>query len=236
MTLKKILFSLCAMAAMVNCSYAANQATGIKEGVTSPLPLNGMVAAVKNGKLAFVSDNGRFVFQGTVYDTWSQKNIESLRDAELAYKTIDVKKTKFQVDDLNPLTVGSGEKTVIIFTDPFCPSCHVLLDDLKKVEDYTFKIVYVPLMGDESSKVVRAMQCIKDRESAQDVMLGQAKPQSIVGKAEVPACDTSPIAKRIVSAHIFGIKGVPFMIRDDGLIRLGYDKGELNNWLSAPGI
>lgn len=234
--LKKILFTALAMAAMVNCGFAANQVPGIKEGVTSPLPMNGMIAAVKNGKIAFVSDNGRFVFQGTVYDTWSQKNIESIRDAEVAYKTIDVKKTKFQVDDLNPLTVGSGEKTVIIFTDPFCPSCHVLLDDIKKTEGYTFKIVYVPLMGDESSKVVRAMQCIKDRDSANTVMLGFAKPLSIVGKAEVEGCDTSPIAKRIVSAHMFGIKGVPFMIRDDGLIRLGYDKGDLTNWLSAQGI
>lgn len=236
MTLKKILFSLFAFASVITSSNAADQSTGIKEGVTSPLPMNGMVAAVKNGKLAFVSDNGRFVFQGTVYDTWSQKNIESLRDAEIAYKTIDIKKTKFRVDDLNPLTVGSGDKTVIIFTDPFCPSCHVLLDDVKGMEGYTFKIVYVPLMGDESSKVVRAMQCIKDRESALEVMLGNAKPQSIVGKSETPACDTSPIAKRIVSAHMFGIKGVPFMIRDDGLIRLGYDKGGLNKWLSAPGI
>lgn len=234
--LKKILLSVLAVAAVVNWANAAEQVTGIKEGVTSPLPMNGMIAAVKNGKVAFVSDNGRFVFQGTVYDTWSQKNIESIRDAEVAYKTIDVKKTKFRVDDLNPITIGTGEKTVIVFTDPFCPSCHVLLDDVKKVEGYIFKIVYVPMLGDESNKVVRAMQCAKDQVSAKKVMLGMAEPGSIVGKAELPSCDTSPIAKRIVSAHMFGIKGVPFMIRDDGLIRLGYDKGDISNWLSKQGI
>lgn len=234
--LKKILLSVLAVAAVVNWANAAEQVTGIKEGVTSPLPMNGMIAAVKNGKVAFVSDNGRFVFQGTVYDTWSQKNIESIRDAEVAYKTIDVKKTKFRVDDLNPITIGTGEKTVIVYTDPFCPSCHVLLDDVKKVEGYIFKIVYVPMLGDESNKVVRAMQCAKDQVSAKKVMLGMAEPGSIVGKAELPSCDTSPIAKRIISAHMFGIKGVPFMIRDDGLIRLGYDKGDISNWLSKQGI
>ncbi|NWC83857.1 DsbC family protein [Pseudomonas putida] len=234
--LKKILLSVLAVAVVVNWANAAEQVAGIKEGVTSPLPMNGMIAAVKNGKVAFVSDNGRFVFQGTVYDTWSQKNIESIRDAEVAYKTIDVKKTKFRVDDLNPITIGTGEKIVIVFTDPFCPSCHVLLDDVKKVEGYTFKIVYVPMLGNESNKVVRAMQCAKDQVSAKKVMLGIAEPGSIVGKAEVSSCDTSPIAKRIVSAHMFGIKGVPFMIRDDGLIRLGYDKGDISNWLSEQGI
>ncbi|QUG93347.1 thioredoxin fold domain-containing protein (plasmid) [Pseudomonas putida] len=234
--LKKILLSVLAMAVAVNWATAADQVTGIKDGVTSPLPMNGMIAAVKNGKVAFVSDNGRFVFQGTVYDTWSQKNIESIHDAEVAYKTIDVKKTKFSVDDLNPLTLGSGEKTVIVFTDPFCPSCHVLLDDVKKLQGYTFKIVYVPMLGDESNKAVRAMQCAKDQVGAKKVMLGIAAPASIVGKAEVPNCDTSPIAKRIVSAHLFGIKGVPFLIRDDGLIRLGYDKGDISNWLSKQGI
>jgi thiol:disulfide interchange protein DsbC len=234
--LKKILLSVLAVAVVVNWANAAEHVAGIKEGVTSPLPMNGMIAAVKNGKVAFVSDNGRFVFQGTVYDTWSQKNIESIRDAEVAYKTIDVQKTKFRVDDLNPISIGAGEKTVIVFTDPFCPSCHVLLDDVKKVEGYTFKIVYVPMLGNESNKVVRAMQCAKDQVSAKKVMLGIAEPSSIVGKAEVSSCDTSPIAKRIVSAHMFGIKGVPFMIRDDGLIRLGYDKGDISNWLSEQGI
>ncbi|RPV61483.1 protein-disulfide isomerase [Pseudomonas aeruginosa] len=194
-----------------------------------------MVAAMKNGNLAFISDNGRFVFRGTVYDTWSKKNIESLADADEAYKTIDLKETKFRVDDLAPLTIGSGDKTVIIFTDPFCPSCHILLEDVKKTPGYTFKIVYVPLLGDDSQKVVKAMHCLKDKDKAESVMLGNSKPLSIVGKDEVADCDTSPIAKRIVSAHMFGIKGVPFMIRDDGLIRLGYDKGALQGWLSGPG-
>ncbi|HGM7876876.1 TPA: DsbC family protein [Pseudomonas aeruginosa] len=236
MKLKLILSSVISMMLLVSNGISANQVTGIKDDVISPLPINGMVAAMKNGKLAFVSDNGRFVFRGTVYDTWSQKNIESLQDAEEAYKTIDIKKTKFRVDDLNPLTIGSGDKTVIIFTDPFCPSCHVLLDDVKKTPGYTFKVVYVPLLGDDSSKVVRAMVCNKDQSSARKVMLGESKPLSIVGKEEVPGCDSSAIAKRIVSAHMFGIKGVPFMIRDDGLIRLGYDKGGLAKWLTAPGV
>ncbi|HEP8970389.1 TPA: DsbC family protein [Pseudomonas aeruginosa] len=235
MKLKQILFGVIGLVVVAGSCFAADQAPVLKDGVIAPLPINGMVAAMKNGNLAFISDNGRFVFRGTVYDTWSKKNIESLEDADQAYKTIDVKETKFRVDDLAPLTIGSGDKTVIIFTDPFCPSCHILLEDVKKTPGYTFKIVYVPLLGEDSQKVVKAMHCLKDKEKAESVMLGNAKPLSIVGKDDFANCDTSPIAKRIVSAHMFGIKGVPFMIRDDGLVRLGYDKGALQGWLSGPG-
>ena len=203
----------------------------VAETATTPLPINGMVAAVKNDKLAFVSDNGRFVFRGTLYDTWSQKEITSLADADRAFSYIDLAKLRFQVDDLAPFTYGTGPKEVVIFTDPQCPSCNQLLQDLKKVEGYTFKILELSAMGPESGRIVRSLHCAKDKAEALAVALGETKPRVVDQVGD--DCDTSAIGKRIISAQMFGVKGVPFMIRNDGLVRHGYEKGSLQSWLAG---
>ncbi|SEP43748.1 DsbC family protein [Pseudomonas sp. Snoq117.2] len=200
---------------------------------TAPLPINGMIAAVKNEKLAFVSDNGRFVFRGSLYDTWSQKEITTLAEAERASNYIDLAKLRFRVDDLAPFTFGTGSKEVVIFTDPLCPSCHQLVQDLKQVKGYTFKILELSAMGPDSGKIVRSLHCAKDKSEALAVVLGETKPRVVDQVGD--DCDTSAIGKRIISAQMFGVKGVPFMIRNDGLVRHGYEKGSLEPWLAGAG-
>lgn len=200
---------------------------------TAPLPINGMIAAVKNEKLAFVSDNGRFVFRGSLYDTWSQKEITTLAEAERASNYIDLAKLRFRVDDLAPFTFGTGSKEVVIFTDPLCPSCHQLVQDLKLVKGYTFKILELSAMGPDSGKIVRSLHCAKDKSEALAVALGETKPRVVDQVGD--DCDTSAIGKRIISAQMFGVKGVPFMIRNDGLVRHGYEKGSLEPWLAGAG-
>ena len=200
---------------------------------TAPLPINGMIAAVKNEKLAFVSDNGRFVFRGSLYDTWSQKEITTLAEAERASNYIDLAKLRFRVDDLAPFTFGTGSKEVVIFTDPLCPSCHQLMQDLKQVKGYTFKILELSAMGPDSGKIVRSLHCAKDKSEALAVALGETKPRVVDQVGD--DCDTSAIGKRIISAQMFGVKGVPFIIRNDGLVRHGYEKGSLEPWLAGAG-
>lgn len=200
---------------------------------TAPLPINGMIAAVKNEKLAFVSDNGRFVFRGSLYDTWSRKEITTLAEAERASNYIDLAKLRFRVDDLAPFTFGTGSKEVVIFTDPLCPSCHQLVQDLKQVKGYTFKILELSAMGPDSGKIVRSLHCAKDKSEALAVALGETKPRVVDQVGD--DCDTSAIGKRIISAQMFGVKGVPFMIRNDGLVRHGYEKGSLEPWLAGAG-
>jgi thiol:disulfide interchange protein DsbC len=224
--LRRIFFPL--LLATSACALAAEPVDG-QHNQTAPMPINGMIAAVKNGKMAFVSDNGRFVFRGSMYDTWAQKEITTLEEAEQASKYIDLQKIKFNIEDLVPFTVGSGSKTVVVFTDPLCPSCANLISDLKKVDGYSFKIVEVPALGDESAKIVRSLLCAKDKDAAFDIATGKEKPKVIDQRGN--DCDTSPIGKRIISAQMFGVKGVPFMIRNDGLIKHGYEKGTLSNWL-----
>ena len=226
--IRKVLLSL--SLATWSAIAAASSGPGDHNQV-EPLPINGMVAAVKNGKLAFVSSNGRFVFQGSMFDSWEGKNIESLEDARHAYNYMNLKKLDFRVDALAPMTIGNGSREIVIFTDPYCPSCHLLIEDALKETDYTFKLVHIPVLGEDSQKAVRFGFCSPDRELAQKVLLGRVKPKDIPN-TEFKDCDKSPVAKRVVTTQLLGLKGVPFLLRDDGLVRNGYMKGDLHKWLT----
>lgn len=228
--IKKSLLRLASVLFLVAPVAQANSPGAHNE--TTPLPVNGMMAAVKNGKLAFVSSNGRFVFQGKVYDVWNGKDLETLDDVRHAYNYMNLKKLDFRADMLKPYVVGNGAKEVIGFFDPYCPSCHLLIEDARKESEYTFKFIPIPVMGDASIKAIRFAFCSADKEKAEEILMGKVKPENLPDD-EFPDCDTTAIAKRVVTTQILGLQGVPFMVRDDGLVRSGYIKGDLNKWLKA---
>jgi thiol:disulfide interchange protein DsbC len=163
---------------------------------------------------------------------WNQKDITTLEEAKFANDYLELNKLKFKVDELTPLVIGSGKKEVVIFYDPYCPSCKDLMVDALQEEGYGFKFVAIPVMGEDSIKAVRFALCSKDKDLADKVLRGKVKGADIPND-KFEMCDTGPIAKRVITMQLFGLRGVPFMVRDDGLVRSGYVKGGLTSWLSG---
>ena len=87
------------------------------DGMVS-LPVTGMKAVESNGRIVFMSDSGRFVIDGTLYDAWSKKPLTSLEEIREGGNTLDLSRLGLKMDDLNPLTVGEGKKKVVVFVDP----------------------------------------------------------------------------------------------------------------------
>ncbi len=59
------------------------------DGMVS-LPVTGMKAVESNGRIVFMSDSGRFVIDGTLYDAWSKKPLTSLEEIREAGNTLDL--------------------------------------------------------------------------------------------------------------------------------------------------
>jgi len=124
------------------------RAAKIKEIVT--LPIKGIRAVESDGQIVFISDNGRFVITGQIYDVWG----------------------RMDVDKLNTISFGHGPKDVVLFVDPRCGVCHKLIGEAKPLaEEYTFKIVVIPALGDESNQLAKALHCAKDKTNALDALL-----------------------------------------------------------------
>lgn len=208
----------------------ATEATAIGkiDGMVS-LPVTGMKAVESNGRIVFMSDSGRFVIDGTLYDAWSKKALTSLDEIRVAGNTLDLSRLGLNMDDLNPLILGEGDKKVVVFVDPRCPHCHELLKQaLPLTKEYTFQLLPVPVLGPDSERQVRQLGCAEDRQAALDALVsGRAD-----GLAQSESCDLEPMQRTLVTAQILGIQGVPFIVANDGRISRGrpYDLGA---WLEG---
>lgn len=200
-----------------------------------PLPISGLALADRNGKMRLVSDNGRFIIEGKIYDTWNKEFVETLDQARDTMTHLNLQKLNLDVDDLAPFTYGAGPKEVTVFVDPYCGWCKRLLSQMKGLESqYTFKILPIPVLGERSSATVRSLQCTTDRQKAAQAVFTESGYDTLPVDAN-KACDTDALGKRLITAQMFGVKGVPFMIRHDGLIQQGFVKEGLANWLKAEG-
>ena len=179
----------------------------------------------------FVSGNGRYVLRGTLRDLWqSGKELTTLDEIRAAVQTVDVAALVRAVDIFAPFRIGSGPKLEIVFVDPFCPYCKLLLNDIAARggdKEHQYVILPIALLGPKSARVVRNLQCAADRDAAARALLAHSYDPPL---PERPDCDLGAAQKRAIFARLLQIRGVPFLIRDDGVRQDGLP-GNLMEWL-----
>lgn len=174
--------------------------------------------------IAFVSQNGRFVLRGVIFDTWSGNTIQTMQELEDSKRTINLADLGIKQEDVDPMFFGSGPKKVTLFVDPLCPFCGQLFDqivgDPTYARDYTFTIYTVPFLGDDSSKAVTVLSCAEDREAALKALL--TKDRRWMASQPAPAtCDVQPILQRTIMSQMIGVTGVPYIIGAEGGVARG---------------
>lgn len=210
-------------------------AGGIEEMVTMP---GGAWRAARVGRGAgaddrvyFVSENGRYVVRGEAYDLWEGARLRDFEAVRASTRSIKLSGLGLIWDDLDPITFGDGEEDVIVFADPRCPACEELIARLLPLSDsYRIVVLQVPLLGDASGKLVKAAHCAVDREAVRTAIV-TATP---MGELEQrPECDAQPILRRLATAQMIGVRGVPFMIHGrDGRFTEGAP-ADLAAWLEV---
>jgi len=197
------------------------------------LPVSGVVAIDSNGRTVFMSDNGRFVFMGAkLYDTWNRQYLDSMAEIQQWAEKIDIDRLGLNLDELHALPYGTGDKQVVIYVDPFCPYCEKQLKQLDELKDeYTFKIIAIPYLGERSGKMVRRLACgIEqgiDKSELADIIVHKRYNDL---PSDDTTCDTGHVEKILLTAKLTGVQGVPFTIADNGSYMPGYI-ANLGEWL-----
>ncbi|MFA5920770.1 MAG: thioredoxin fold domain-containing protein [Methylococcaceae bacterium] len=200
------------------------------------LPITGLKMIKTGDKVVFMSSNGRFaLYGGKLLDVWTQQEIRDLPDIDRIAKRIDLSRMKLNIDDLGPVTVGHGKDTVLVFIDPRCPYCGKVMKDLPALQDrYTFKLVMVPILGQESQNVVVQLACqlASNDKQAKDAVRQRLLKQDY---ADLPTdnpvqCNKERLQKAIVTAKLFALPGVPYLIAPDGRTHSGAPEA-LADWL-----
>jgi len=196
------------------------------------LPAAGMVAIEKDGKFAVISDNGRFLIQGVLYDTWTQKELKTLQEVKVAANYIPIDKANVGFEDLAPMTVGTGDKAITMFSDPACGYCKEVIAEARSSlpEGYRLDVLMLPLLSDRSASRTKELHCAEDKAAAWKAGVQGDLTTPLAQKPE-GACDVDVIGKRRITAQFLGARNVPFLIRDDGLTREGKPTEGLRAWI-----
>ena len=187
-------------------------------------PIAGFREVVVSGQVLYVSDDGRYVMQGSIYDMTAQRD---LSQAALGAVRKDVLATVPQSERII-FASPNPKYTVAVFTDVECGYCRKLHEDIAEYNRQGITVEYLayPRMGPGSDdfRKMEAVWCATDRRQA----LTQAKQ----GKAPKAERSTSPVMRHYEVGRRVGLQGTPLIIAANGMSPPGYlPPAQLRQWL-----
>ena len=211
---------------------AAGQADTIRKAPIRnivTLPANGIKAIETDGKIMLMSDNGRFVFSGEMYDTWYQESHTTLKSLQDVATKIHLDRMRLDINQLNTITLGTGKKEVVLFVDTQCSYCHALIKETNGfLDEYTFKIVFAGILGQTSLSEAEKVSCAANKKDVlKAVLRGRASKLD-----QIDNCNKSIQEKTEITKIMFGLKRAPFLIAPNGSTLSGKPQ-DLGIWLEA---
>lgn len=181
----------------------------------SDAPIKGFQQFIIDGRVVYVSNDGKYLIQGTIHDIAQRRD---LTEDALASVRRDVL-AKIPVSDRIVFAPKNPRYTVTVFTDVQCGYCRKFHTDIQAYNDLGIAVQYVAFpragIGSDDYATMEAVWCAPDRKAA----LTAAKRDQ-----DVPAtrCASNPVAREYDAGHKSGLTGTPMIVAEDGTQLGGY--------------
>lgn len=184
---------------------------GIADAEVQNAPVAGLKTVLTDSGVLYVTDDGKYVLQGTLYDISKEQPV-NVTNQILMGKLNALEK------DMIIYKAPQEKHVITVFTDITCGYCHKLHEEMKDYNDLGITVRYLafPRQGLKSKAAtdMKAIWCAKDRAKEFDsAMTG--------GKVAPATCDID-ISGQYSLGLQFGVKGTPAVILEDGTIIPGY--------------
>lgn len=192
-----------------------NMSSDIKADQVLKSPVEGWYTIKRGAYIAYISEDGRHLIQGDMYNLETQINLsEGIRN--------DSRREAVSAYPLDSMIIFASDKkshAVTIFTDVDCTFCRRLHSQIDDYLDAGIEVRYLlyPRNGPQSESWVIAEQiwCSNDRNKA----LTLAK---IDQKFDSRDCDSSSISENYMLGQVVGLQGTPAIVLEDGTMVNGY--------------
>jgi thiol:disulfide interchange protein DsbC len=169
---------------------------------------------VAGGNIFYVSEDGRYLLQGQMYDAVEKKNITE-------NKLANVRKLALEKVGENKMIVfkpKTSKYMVSIFTDIDCGYCRKLHSEIDQylAQGITVRYLFFPRAGKGSDSYTKAVSvwCAADQQKA---LTAAKKGESLDAKT----CD-NPIDEHMQLGEAFGMSGTPMIVTEKGNVLPGY--------------
>jgi thiol:disulfide interchange protein DsbC len=180
----------------------------VAQGAKIEKAFPGFYSVVKGGEVVFVRDDLSILINGDVIDLKENKSIAAqIREAN---------KPKLDVANLNTkdaIKFGSGKNKLFVFSDPDCPYCKQLENDLGRLQDTQVFVFPYPLttIHPNARVIAESIWCSPNKQTAWKEYLIEGK------KPKFATCD-NPISRNLALGESHQIQGTPALIFEDGTI------------------
>ena len=177
-------------------------------------PLPGFQEVIVGGQVLYVSDDGKYLMQGTLYDIDAKKDLGEASMAKVRKQLLK----SIPASDRIVFAPANPKYAVTVFTDIECGYCRKLHSQIADYNKQGIAVEYVafPRMGlgsDDFKKMV-SVWCAADPKKA----LTDAK-----NDRPVPARNcTNPVTMQYNLGQRMGLTGTPMILAEDGTQVGGY--------------
>ena len=179
-------------------------------------PVSGFREVVAGGQVIYVSDDGRYLFQGNLIDIVSRKD---LGEVAMGKVRLGVLKGIPMEDRIVYAPAGTPKHTVVVFTDVECGYCRKFHDDIAKYNAQGIRVEYLAFpragIGSGDYQKMVSVWCASDRRKAlTDAKAGRTVPKK--------TCERSPVDQQHLAGNRVGLTGTPMILAEDGQQVGGY--------------
>ncbi|HET7202798.1 MAG TPA: thioredoxin fold domain-containing protein [Steroidobacteraceae bacterium] len=175
----------------------------------APSPIPGLYEVTMGGLIAYVSEDGKYLLSGNVYDLETQMNLTASRRNAARAKALATA-SESQMIVFGP---PNAKMTVTVFTDidcGFCRKFHSQIADMNKAGVRVRYMMYPRTgPGTESWKKAEQVWCSADRRDA----LTRAKRGETL---KARTCGDGPIKTQYELGSDLGVEGTPAIFTQNG--------------------
>jgi len=184
----------------------------------------GVYELMTSGRMMYFMPEHEILIVGELYDKFGL-SLTAKRKKELQLAKLD------SVDLSEALVIGEGSKTVIEFTDPDCPYCLKLHEDLTNRNDvkrYIYFSILDKIHPKATAKAVHIF-CSTDQQVALNEIITNQKNSS-----QLINCDhgRQMVARHKEISENFGVSGTPTVVLGDSVVT-GYRSAVIAQFLET---
>ena len=180
-----------------------------------PAPMPGFREVVASGQVVYVTDDGKYLFQGGLLDIEKRKDMS---ESAMAKVRSDVLKTIPVSDRIVFSPAGKPKHTVVVLTDIECGYCRKFHSEITEYTKRGIEVEYMAFpragIGSSDYRKMVAVWCADDRRKA----MTDAKDDRAV---PMKNC-TSPVNMQYAAGQRMGLTGTPMILTLEGEMLGGY--------------
>ena len=184
---------------------------GVQSTDIQPSPVSGMSTVLTDSGVLYVTDDGKHIIQGPMYDVSGAQPVNVTNQLLLG-------KLNALSNEMIVYKAPKEQHVITVFTDITCGYCHKLHEQMSDYNALGITVRYLafPRQGlqSQAEQDMKAIWCAKDRNQALD--------DAMNGKGVQPASCSVDIAKHYTLGVQMGVNGTPAMVLSNGMVLPGY--------------